>query len=81
MKVVGFWNDYRVIILKREDKILAFDRISLETCIGRGERIELETGDVVQNVFDEQFVPKPFRIPSWLERKFLDFKKKNHRVS
>jgi hypothetical protein len=69
--VVGFWNDYKTVLLKLDGKIVGYDRFSLETCIGRGDRIELEIGDSIQNSFDKEFTPKTFFVPDWLEKKFL----------
>jgi hypothetical protein len=72
MIVVGFWNNYKTALLNREGKIVGYDRLSLETCIGRGERIELEYGDVIQNSFDERFKPREYNVPNWLEKKFTN---------
>ena len=71
MFVVSFWNDRHTVLLRKNDRIVGFDRKSLELCLGCGEPIELEVGDTIQNKFDEEFQPKVFIVPDWVEKKFL----------
>lgn len=70
MIVVAFWNNGKTVLLRKESRIVGFDRISLENAIGRGDKIELEIGDVIQNKFDKEFEPRIFHVPDWLEKKF-----------
>lgn len=75
MIVVAFWNGGRTVLLRKENRIIGFDRQSLEVCLGRGELIELEVGDAIQDKFDDCFVPKTYHVASWLEKKFLENKR------
>lgn len=71
MKVVGFCNNYKNVILIKNNKVVQYDRVSLETCIGRGSIIELEFGDVIQNSFDKKFSPKEYNVPEWMKQKYM----------
>ena len=81
MIVVAFWNNGKTVLLRKADKIVGYERTSLENAIGRGERIDLEVGDVIQNKFDSEFEPKTFYVPDWLEKKFSKEKQQKRRYN